>query len=79
MQQNSGRYVLDNTSDGTIVEIPYFLIQNMISYNAIQLNDELLICKQRWHLSKYFLFNDLMLAVRRQRFLPNIISYSTIF
>ena len=51
MQQNSGRYVLDNTSDGTIVEIPYFFIQNMISYNASQLNDELLICKQRWHLS----------------------------
>lgn len=47
MQQNSGRCVLDNNSDGTIVEIPHVFIQNVISYNASQLNDELIICKKK--------------------------------
>lgn len=44
---NSGRFVLDRNADGAIVDIPYFFIQNMVSYKAISLNDELIIFQER--------------------------------
>lgn len=43
--ENSGRYILNDNTDGMIVEIPYFFIQNLILYNAISLNNELFIKK----------------------------------
>lgn len=38
--KNSGRFVLDRNADGAIV-------QNMVSYKAISLNDELIIFQER--------------------------------
>lgn len=61
--ENSGRYILNDNTDGMIVEIPYFFIQNLISYNAISLNNELFIKKcDDTSNNDIFLFNDLMLT-----------------
>lgn len=43
--ENSGRYILNDYTDEMTVEIPYFFIQKLISYNAISLNNELFIKK----------------------------------
>lgn len=45
--RNAGRYVLIAILVRMIIGIPYFFIQNMISYKESSLNDELIISQER--------------------------------